>query len=295
MSSINPNNIDGTYPIAGQDNSSQGFRDNFTNIKNNLAFAKSEIEDLQKYTLLKNPLPGTTLNNEMNNAQIKGAQLLKTTQTINNLGTISGDLTLDWEQAPFQYFEIGDNVTLNINNWPTSGLYATLRLQITASSDAVNSNYTVTFSNTGVVYNGLNEIQNVYNNVFTPATPGVYLFDFSTYNNGTTVTVTDPLRKTNVDYQYYVPSNNFSVQANTGGSRIIFDPATTLANGTLTLPAGNVDAATFSVSSSATITALQVKGFGTAAVKPSANITLTAGIGVEYFYSRSQDTWFKTK
>ena len=29
-SSINPNNIDGTYPIAGQDNDSQGFRDNFT-------------------------------------------------------------------------------------------------------------------------------------------------------------------------------------------------------------------------------------------------------------------------
>ena len=34
-SQINFNNIDGTYPIAGQDNSSQGFRDNFTNTKNN--------------------------------------------------------------------------------------------------------------------------------------------------------------------------------------------------------------------------------------------------------------------
>jgi hypothetical protein len=29
-SNINPYNIDGTYPVAGQDNSSQGFRDNFT-------------------------------------------------------------------------------------------------------------------------------------------------------------------------------------------------------------------------------------------------------------------------
>jgi hypothetical protein len=44
MSSINPNNINGQYPIAGQDNDSQGFRDNFTNVKNNLTFAKSEIE-----------------------------------------------------------------------------------------------------------------------------------------------------------------------------------------------------------------------------------------------------------
>ena len=295
MSSINPNNIDGTYPIAGQDNSSQGFRDNFTNIKNNLAFAKTEIEDLQNYALLKNPLPGTTLNNELNNAQIKGAQLLKTTETINNLGTVSGDLTIDWEQALFQYLEIGGNVTMNIDKWPTSGLYTSLRLQIFASNDAVNNNYSVTFSDSGVIYIGLNEIQNVYNNVFTPATPGVYLFDFSTYNNGTTITVTDPLRKTNDNYQYNVPVNNFDVQANTGGSRIIFDPAATLANGTLTLPAGNVDATTFSVSSSATVTAFRVRGFGNAAVKPSANITLTAGVGVEYFYSRSLDTWFKTK
>ena len=34
-SQINPNNIDGSYPVAGQDNNSQGFRDNFTNLKVN--------------------------------------------------------------------------------------------------------------------------------------------------------------------------------------------------------------------------------------------------------------------
>lgn len=44
---INPTNIDGTYPIAGQDNDSQGFRDNFTNIKNNLETARIEITALQ--------------------------------------------------------------------------------------------------------------------------------------------------------------------------------------------------------------------------------------------------------
>ena len=46
-SPINTNNIDGTFPVAGQDNSSQGFRDNFTNLKTNLGYAKTEIEDLQ--------------------------------------------------------------------------------------------------------------------------------------------------------------------------------------------------------------------------------------------------------
>ena len=43
-SSIVPGNIDGTFPVAGQDNSSQGFRDNFTASKNNFTHAKDEIE-----------------------------------------------------------------------------------------------------------------------------------------------------------------------------------------------------------------------------------------------------------
>ena len=40
-SNIVPGNIDGSFPIAGQDNSSQGFRDNFTAIKNNFEDAKT--------------------------------------------------------------------------------------------------------------------------------------------------------------------------------------------------------------------------------------------------------------
>jgi hypothetical protein len=44
---INPTDIDVTYPIAGQDNDTQGFRDNFRNIKNNFTIAASEISSLQ--------------------------------------------------------------------------------------------------------------------------------------------------------------------------------------------------------------------------------------------------------
>ena len=47
---INPLNIDITYPIAGQDNDTQGFRDNFRNIKNNLTQAALEITALQTAT-----------------------------------------------------------------------------------------------------------------------------------------------------------------------------------------------------------------------------------------------------
>ena len=46
-SQINPNNIDGQYPVAGQDNNSQGFRDNFTNTKTNFEYAAEEITVLK--------------------------------------------------------------------------------------------------------------------------------------------------------------------------------------------------------------------------------------------------------
>lgn len=46
-SNINTNTIDTKYPIAGQDNDTQGFRDNFASIKNNLDIASAEITSLQ--------------------------------------------------------------------------------------------------------------------------------------------------------------------------------------------------------------------------------------------------------
>lgn len=46
-STINSNNINILYPVAGQDNDTQGFRDNFRNIKNNLTTAANEITAIQ--------------------------------------------------------------------------------------------------------------------------------------------------------------------------------------------------------------------------------------------------------
>jgi len=41
------NSIDNTYPKSGQNNSTQGFRDNFTRIRENFQHAKDDIEALQ--------------------------------------------------------------------------------------------------------------------------------------------------------------------------------------------------------------------------------------------------------
>ena len=110
MSSINPNNIDGTYPIAGQDNDSQGFRDNFTNIKNNFTFAYDELTDLQSKAVLKSALNGSTLDNSMTYASLNTSgnvlatglsvfgnasinALTATTLNVSDTSTLSGNLS----------------------------------------------------------------------------------------------------------------------------------------------------------------------------------------------------------
>jgi len=47
LSNIDTSNIDQNFPIAGIDNDSQGFRDNYTLIVNQLDTAKSEITALE--------------------------------------------------------------------------------------------------------------------------------------------------------------------------------------------------------------------------------------------------------
>ena len=75
-SNINPGSIDTDYPIAGQDNDSQGFRDNFTNTKTNFEYAFNEITDLQAKSVLTSALVNgvdTDTQNNMNGTKITSA------------------------------------------------------------------------------------------------------------------------------------------------------------------------------------------------------------------------------
>ena len=188
MSSINPNNIDGQYPIAGQDNDSQGFRDNFTNTKNNFTFAYNELTDLQSKAVLKSALSGGSLSNDMAYAQLISPQLLKSVETVNDLGTKTGSFTISWADGHFQYYTTSGNTTLAFSNWPTSAYYTKLRLQITTDT----TNRTVTFPSAVSV--GLSDIQGAAGQVVTLPTAGVYLFELTTLDNGTTITIQDLLR-----------------------------------------------------------------------------------------------------
>jgi hypothetical protein len=227
-SAINPNNIDGAYPVAGQDNNSQGFRDNFTNTKTNFAYAADEITDLQNKVVLKQALTGTTLNNDMLGAVLSNAQLQDMSETRVALGSLSGTVTINYVSGSYQTVTTNGNITLAFTNWPAAGALGTVAIQVTVSS----TSHSVTFPAAASV-NAVG-IQGYASNVITFATTGTYTFVFSSSDGGSTITV----NQTNERLQ---PFNNSSEDiTNTAGANLAVTTTyfTTAGSETATLAAG---------------------------------------------------------
>ena len=194
-SSINPNNIDTAYPVAGQDNDSQGFRDNFTNIKTSFTYAKAEIEDLQSKAILKSALSGSSLDNDMAGAEVTAMRVTDLRETKTAKGTVSGTVTVDIEEGGYQTVTTAGNISLAFSNWPSSGQFSRVRLSVTVA----NVSHTVTLP--VAVSVGVDGITGISSNVITFPEVGTYDFEFSTDDNGSTVTVLDLNRgKENIRY-----------------------------------------------------------------------------------------------
>lgn len=155
-SAINYNNIDEFYPIAGQDNNSQGFRDNFANIKTALSTANSEVSDLQNKAILSATLGenATTIVNDLNGSVISNGKY-KQFNGVVYANTISANapFTVDCNNGPLHEFTLsygGGSATINFTNWPIdpSDACATIRLHL-KSGDA--SAYTITLAGAEIV------------------------------------------------------------------------------------------------------------------------------------------------
>ena len=255
MSSINPNNIDGTYPIAGQDNDSQGFRDNFTNIKNNFTFAYDELTDLQSKAVLKSALNGSTLDN---------------TLTYTSLNT-SGNLLATG-------LSVFGNTTLGLAG-VVSGQFHTVVGNITQTSSG------------GAVY--INTTGNVSTAILTAGqistTGNVLATGLSVFGN---VTLAGGTRDTG--YQFSAPTANVAVSALPGKSRLLLTPTGTIISfgANVTLPGGNVDGTTYSISSNVATT-LSVQASNGTSVDPYGNVQLVAGASATYLYYATATKWFK--
>lgn len=195
-SQINPDNIDGTYPIAGQDNSSQGFRTNFTNTKNNFNFAKDEISDLQSKVILKQNLTGVTTPlvqvNDMNGAPIVNAEISGFRDIIYDIGEIVGSETIDYDNGSYQTVSLSGSMTIgSFANWPAAGVRASLRLRVTIPNTA----YTLTLP-TSVTQN-YTSLANINSRTITFTEIGTYDFIFESQDGGTNISVIDVYRNRN--------------------------------------------------------------------------------------------------
>lgn len=229
-SNINPNNIDGAYPVAGQDNNSQGFRDNFTNTGTNFQYAADEITDLQNNAVLKSALAGTTLDNNMGGSILSNAQLQDMSESVVNLGTVSGTTVINYALSSFQTLTTNGAVSLSFINFPPAGAAGSVTVVVTVANiiHSLTLPAAVTVNSRGI--QGLNTSTGVINFAAT----GVYSFTFRTSNGGTTVAVTE----TNKQIQ---PFNNSSEDLNdTASANLALTTSffSTVTNETATLAAG---------------------------------------------------------
>ena len=229
-SAINPNNIDGAYPVAGQDNNSQGFRDNFTNTSTNFQYAADEISDLQAKVVLKAALTGTVLDNDMNNQLIYAANIRDFSATRLALGSVSGSQTINYALGHFQTLTTTGSVSLAFTNFPAAGTASVVSVSVTVSSVAhtLTLPSAVSVNNTGI--QGLISSTNV----ITFAATGTYTFQFVTSDGGSTVTVNEVNKRIQ-------PFNNSSEDlASTAAASLALTTSyfTTAAAETATLAAG---------------------------------------------------------
>jgi hypothetical protein len=312
MSNINPQSIDGTYPIAGQDNNSQGFRDNFTNTVNNFTFAADELTDLQNNAVLRAALGSVgqtgTPTNDMNYTFLTHAQLIGTVETKNQISEpgVGGDFEVDWESGHFQLVSVQTTAGMTFANWPSStNVWSRVRLQVTATT---LSNLTIS----GTYIENLQNIQGAVGNVLTLNT-GIYQFDFSSYDAGAHVWIQDVTR----NYDETLSFNTLTVSGNVlaeglsvfGNTRVglagkpsgqyhtvVGNITQTTAGGpvyintTGNISASTINAATYSATGNILATGLSVFGntrIGSLAI-PGAEHTIignvsVSGAGTEYF------------
>jgi hypothetical protein len=184
-SAINPNNIDNAYPIAGQDNDSQGFRDNFTNIKTNFQYAAQELTDLQNKVVLKAALTGTTLNNDMGQSLLSAAKIQNFTATRVDFGALSGTVTVNYQSGHYQILTMTGSVTLAFTNFPAAGSTALVRVRVSVPS----TSYTLTLP--AAVSIGTTNLQGYSGSVITFNQTGTYEYEFVTIDGGASISIFD--------------------------------------------------------------------------------------------------------
>lgn len=156
MSNINYSEIDQTFPKAGQDNDSQGFRDNFASIRTGLQTANAEISELQTKAILSAPIGSSTdpvVNDLQSSTIAHGSYKDFNTEIYNHLPGFQIDV--DPKDGAYQIITLsGESNTITLDNWPqesalSNGICTRVVLEIVCGSGRSFANFA--FSPTGGV------------------------------------------------------------------------------------------------------------------------------------------------
>jgi hypothetical protein len=191
-STINPNNIDTAYPVAGQDNNTQGFRTNFTNIKTNFESARDEINTLQTSTVTI----GSGVNNDLGGALLYNGVLQNMSNTRLLLTTSSGTVDINYAASPYQTVTLTGSATLNFLNFPAAGDQAYVIVRVTITNTAYTLTLPAAVGNGNSVTNLLG-IQGISSQTITFGATGTYEFGFRTDDGGTSIYIEDLSRPRN--------------------------------------------------------------------------------------------------
>lgn len=223
-SQITPNSINQNYPVAGVDNNSQGFRDNFTSIKNNFTITAREINDLMDKVVVKAPLtygstPAATNNSfadeVIETAAFKDCSLVTASKSSSTAGT----LTIDYTDGSFQTVTLsGSSVTstLAFSNFPPSGKYGEVRVRFYVT----NVTHTVTLPAAVSLFDrALTNYDQSTRIISFPSTSAYYDLIFGSADAGGSVSVSEVINKPNPIVKYLTAnavtaSSSFAVVGN---------------------------------------------------------------------------------
>lgn len=138
IQNINSAGIRGDYPVAGEDNDTQGFRDNFSLIKENTTYVTSAL------TALNDETAKTTSNNDFNGFTVQNANLQNVTSH-GKEGTISGavNIGLSFEENGYTQF-----YTTDLTN-PTAATFIIEGLPDTSNDQVLTGTKRVLIKNNG--------------------------------------------------------------------------------------------------------------------------------------------------
>lgn len=186
MSNINTSNIDSGFPVSGQDNSSQGFRDNYTAIISQFQTAKDEISELQTNAVLKSALDGFVLSNDMQETEITNATLKNPGYTVlpSSASTISVTAGSYFKVAALTSGNTSTTITITSTTWPTTGIYSKIIVEVPCTTaNQTSINFAITGQTSG--NNLLKEASLTL--PYTASAQGSTIWELSTVDHGVNV------------------------------------------------------------------------------------------------------------